>query len=71
MSFQERIQLGLEELSKREPVTLEMARKQAQWLKEHSKADRRNNEDSSSNSCVLEKICKESIVYLEGKYGKR
>jgi hypothetical protein len=33
MSFQERAKLGLEQLSKQSPVTLAMARKQAQLLK--------------------------------------
>ena len=33
MSFQERAQLGLEELSNQSPVTLEMAREQAERLK--------------------------------------
>ena len=33
MSFQERAQLGLEELSNQSPVTLEMAKEQAERLK--------------------------------------
>lgn len=33
MSFQERAKLGFEQLSKQSPVTLAMARKQAQLLK--------------------------------------
>ena len=36
MSFQERANLGLEQLSKQLPVTLEEARKQAQKLKTQS-----------------------------------
>lgn len=36
MSFQERAKLGLEQLSKQSPVTLVMARKQAQKLKTQS-----------------------------------
>jgi hypothetical protein len=37
-SFQERAKLGMEELSKQSPVTLEKARLQAQWLKAQSKS---------------------------------
>ena len=33
MSFKERSKLGMKELSKQPPVTLEMARKQAKMLK--------------------------------------
>lgn len=36
MSFQERAQLGMEELSKQLPVTLKMARVQAAWLRTQS-----------------------------------
>lgn len=36
MSFQERAKLGLEQLSKQSPVTLKMAKLQAQKLKEES-----------------------------------
>lgn len=36
ISFQERAKLGLEQLSKQLPVTLTMARKQAQLLKTKS-----------------------------------
>ena len=36
MSFKERAKLGLEQLSKQLPVTLTMARKQAQELKSKS-----------------------------------
>ncbi len=36
ISFQERAKLGLEQLSKQSPVTLEMARLQAQKLKSQS-----------------------------------
>lgn len=36
LSFQERIKLGLEQLSKQSPVTLAMAKKQAQQLKTKS-----------------------------------
>jgi hypothetical protein len=36
LSFQERAKLGLEQLSKQLPVTLTMARKQAQLLKTKS-----------------------------------
>jgi len=39
MSFQERAKLGLEQLSKQSPVTLEMARLQAQKLKSQSKSE--------------------------------
>lgn len=38
MSFQERARLGLEQLSKQSPVTLAMARQQAQKLKAQSKS---------------------------------
>jgi hypothetical protein len=37
MSFQERAKLATEQLSKQLPVTLEMARRQAQKLKSQSK----------------------------------
>jgi hypothetical protein len=36
MSFQERAKLGLEQLSKQSPVTLKMAKQQAQQLKARS-----------------------------------
>jgi hypothetical protein len=39
MSFQERARLSLELLSKQSPVTLEMARNQAQKLKAQSKSE--------------------------------
>ncbi len=39
MSFQERAKLSLEQLSKQSPVTLEMARNQAQKLKAQSKSE--------------------------------
>jgi hypothetical protein len=38
LSFQERAKLGMEQLSKQQPVTLEKARKQAQNLKTQSKS---------------------------------
>ncbi|MEY4048264.1 MAG: hypothetical protein RL284_1815 [Bacteroidota bacterium] len=38
ISFQERAKLGLEQLSKQSPVTLEMARNQVQKLKTQSKS---------------------------------
>ncbi len=38
ISFQERAKLGLEQLSKQSPVTLAMARSQAQKLKTQSKS---------------------------------
>ena len=37
--FQERAKLSLEQLSKQSPVTLEMARNQAQKLKAQSKSE--------------------------------
>lgn len=39
MSFQERARLGLEQLYKQSPVTLEMARNQVQKLKVQSKSE--------------------------------
>ena len=39
LSFQERAKLGLEQLSKQLPVTLTMARKQAQLLKTKSSTE--------------------------------
>ena len=39
MSFQERARLSLEQLFKQSPVTLEMARNQAQKLKTQSKSE--------------------------------
>ncbi len=41
ISFQERVRLGLEQLSKQSPVTLTMARKQVQQLKNSSKSGTR------------------------------
>ncbi len=38
LSFQERAKLGMEQLSKQPPVTLEKARQQAQKLKIQSKS---------------------------------
>jgi hypothetical protein len=42
ISFQERVKLGLEQLSKQSPVTLEMARQQALNLKSQSKSGNKN-----------------------------
>ncbi len=39
ISFKERARLGLEQLSKQLPVTLEMARNQAQRFKTQSKSE--------------------------------
>ncbi len=38
LSFQERAKLGMEQLSKQPPITLAMARQQAQNLKSQSKS---------------------------------
>jgi len=45
MSFQERTQLGLEELSNQSPVTLEMAKEQAKQLKIKSSSKNKNKRD--------------------------
>ena len=45
MSFQERAKLGLEQLSKQSPVTLTMARKQAQLLKSKSTSKKKKQRD--------------------------
>lgn len=45
MSFQERAKLGLEQLSKQSPVTLKMARQQAQLLKVKSTTKRKKQRD--------------------------
>ncbi|MEB2787295.1 hypothetical protein [Algoriphagus persicinus] len=39
ISFKERVKLGLEQLSKQLPITLEMVRIQAQKLKAQSKSE--------------------------------
>ncbi|MFM2213498.1 MAG: hypothetical protein RL427_761 [Bacteroidota bacterium] len=45
MSFQERAKLGLEKLSKQSPVTLAMAKKQAQLLKTKSTSKLKKQRD--------------------------
>ncbi len=45
MSFQERAQLGLEELSNQSPVTLEIAREQAARLKSKSTSKNKKKRD--------------------------
>ncbi|WP_199509084.1 hypothetical protein [Flavobacterium sp. AG291] len=45
MSFQERAKLGLEQLSKQSPVTLAMARQQAQQLKTQSIPKNKKNRE--------------------------
>lgn len=45
MSFQQRAKLGLEQLSKQSPVTLLMARKQAQKLKIQSNSKNKKQRD--------------------------
>ena len=45
MSFRERAKLGLEQLSKQSPVTLTMARKQAQQLKTKSTTKSKKQRD--------------------------
>jgi hypothetical protein len=45
MSFQERAQLGLEELSNQSPVTLEIAREQAERLKSKSTSKNKKKKD--------------------------
>ena len=37
LTFKERSELALKQLSEQEPITLEEARKQVLWLKENSK----------------------------------
>ena len=41
ISFQERAKLGLEQLSKQSPVTLEEALAQVKWLKEKSQTEQK------------------------------
>lgn len=48
ISFQERVALAMIQLSKQSPVTLEMARKQAKWLKENS-ITKHNTRKSNKN----------------------
>lgn len=45
ISFQERAKLGLEQLSKQSPVTLEMARLQAQKLKSQSMSENKKQKN--------------------------
>ncbi|WP_373494506.1 hypothetical protein [Aquiflexum sp.] len=45
ISFQERARLGLEQLSKQSPVTLEMARQQVQKLKSQRKSDNKKQKN--------------------------
>ena len=45
MSFQERAKLGMEQLSKQSPVTLMMARRQAQQLKTQSTSKIKKSRD--------------------------
>ena len=45
ISFQERTKLGLEQLSKQSPVTLKMAKKQAQQLKTKSISKNKKERD--------------------------
>lgn len=45
ISFQERVKLGMEELSNQSPVTLAMARKQAQTLKTLSSSGNKKKRD--------------------------
>ena len=46
MSFAERAKLAMELLSKQPSVTLEEARKQAQWLKKVSTSKKKKQRDS-------------------------
>ena len=46
MSFAERAKLSMELLSKQPPVTLEEARKQAQWLKKVSTSKKKKQRNS-------------------------
>ena len=45
ISFNERAQLAMENLSKQSPVTLEKARRQVQWLKEVSLSKNKKQRD--------------------------
>lgn len=42
VSFQERAKLGMEQLSKQQPVTLKEAKEQVNWLKSQSSTKARN-----------------------------
>ena len=46
ISFEEMAKLGEEQLSKQKPVTLEEARKQAQWLKRQSTTKKKKQKPS-------------------------
>ena len=39
ITFTERAKLGMEQLSKQKPVTLQKARDQAKWLSDHKKSN--------------------------------
>lgn len=41
ISFRERTAIAMMHLSKQSPVTLQMARKQAQWLKQNTKTKKK------------------------------
>jgi len=44
VSFQERAKLGMEQLSKQQPVTLKEAKEQVNWLKSQSSAKSKKNQ---------------------------
>ena len=48
ISFQERVALAMMRLSKQSPVTLEVAKEQAQWLKKNTKTNLKKQRDSSN-----------------------
>ncbi len=45
ISFEKRAKLAMENLSKQQPVTLEKALKQVQWLKEMSQTKQKKQRD--------------------------
>lgn len=56
LSFQERAKLSMEQLSKQQPVTLEEAKAQVQWLKDSSISKNKKNPDININLLFDRKI---------------
>jgi hypothetical protein len=53
ISFQERAKLSMEQISKQEPVTLEEARAQAEWLKNNSVSLDKKKENLKINDLIV------------------
>ena len=74
ISFQERAKLGLEQLSKQLPVTLQEAKQQVQWLKNTSNQSKKKQRDwlAISNyynptlGIILEDLHDENVLTQDG-----